>query len=247
MKLDKLIRMQKPTKNLVHRTKSSMPKGDTVNPYAPFEGLDGLTYQISYPDELNETTNCYAFALGLRAKGNPQRDYIPGFLAGYNGLPKDGTELEARVVADIEKLGRKVLEVIHASDIPEHLPKAKVGTVWIKALVGECIEGDIHFMVKNEESGRWIHKMGWTMPPKVVVRNLEMKNDVELLCERDPSYKEIVNMLGGIEFVKSFFSSGSVLAKSELESCDDGAYFAIPDFEDELKTYKPLWVMRISE
>ena len=152
MKLDKLIRMQKPTRNLVHRTKSSMPKGDTVNPYAPFEGLDGLTYQISYPDELNETTNCYAFALGLRAKGDPQRDYIPGFLAGYNGLPKDGTELEARVVADIEKLGRKVLEVIHASDIPEHLPKAKVGTVWIKALVGECIEGDIHFMVKNIQS-----------------------------------------------------------------------------------------------
>lgn len=249
MKIEKAKNTTSKTRNLVHPTNKPMPKDECVNAYAPFEGKDGRTYEISYPANLNECTNCYAFSLGIRAKGDPRRDYFPGFLSGYPLCFEIANDLEGRVRGDLAALGRTVFEVIYAGDIPAHLPKAESGSVWIKALQSPSKEEGIHFMVKNEASGRWIHKLGWFSPPKVVVRNLEVRSDFEAVLQMYPEYRARLVELGpeGEAFIRGMCGNLYSLASSRLEDEDNGPYWSFPENATELEEYKVLWVMRISE
>ena len=252
MKVQQAKNGMRKTANLVHVSKKPMPKDRVVNPYAPFEGVDGkTTFAISYPKELNNSTNCYSFALGIRAKGNPTRDFYPGFLSGFPLSLEFADNIEERVRADLTALGRKVHEIIYADNIPVHLPMAKNGTVWIKALKTPYKEEGIHFMIKNEASGRWIHKMGWYMPPKVVVRNLEVRSDFEMLLEMYPQYKRYFSQLGkeAEEIIQKLLESQNLysLYRSRLEDEDNASYWSFPNNATELEEYVSLWVMRISE
>jgi len=249
MNIQKARNATSKTRNLVHPTKKPMPKAECVNPYAPFEGVDGKTYEISYPTNLNEVTNCYAFALGIRAKGDPRRDYFPGFLAGYPFCMEICENLDERVRADLEALGRTVHEFYAGEDIPKCLPRAKPGTVWIKALKTPKADEGMHFMVKHEASGRWIHKMGWFSPPKVVVRNLKVRSDLDMVLEENPVYRERFLELDpeDREMFRAALGNMKSLASSVLEYEDNASYWALPEDAEEFDEYKPLWVMRISE
>lgn len=224
-------------------TKKKAPVEKLVNPYAPFVGTDGKTYLIGYEERFVKTTNCYAFAAGWKCSANDKyRDYVPGFLTG---MPYSVWNLANIVKADFEAVGRKVYEVIY--DIPEHLIDGD--GYWIKAL--HCTaKGDegIHFMRKDKKSGRWIHKMGWEMPPKVCVRNSEFKDKKEALFDM-PQMKEFpreqAEMVLQMMFPRDVYS-GVILQKNEIETIDSAGYTAINE-DDEIMRYDALWVMRVSE
>lgn len=224
-------------------TNKSVPTEDCVNPYAPFFGVDGKKYIIGYDQRLNTTTNCYAFAMGWRVPAkNKYDDYVPGFLAGM----KFSIENSAKIVkADLEAVGRTVYEILY--EIPEELPDGD--GYWIKFMYcPEKTELDAHFMRKDKKSGRWIHKMGWEMPPKVCVRNLEFKDKKEALLESPElkgTPKDIAESVLKTMFPKHMYT-GIVLARSEIETVDSADYLAFSDAE-VLMNYKTMWAMRISE
>lgn len=239
----KLKRNSVKSSSVTFETKKKAPEGMLVNPYAPFVGTDGKNYLIGYEDRFVKTTNCYAFAAGWRVPAhNKYKDYIPGFLTG---MPYSIENLANLVKADLEAVGRSVYEVIY--DIPEHLTDRE--GYWIKALhcSAKGAEG-IHFMRKDKKSGRWIHKMGWEMPPKVCVRNLKFKDKKEALFDM-PQMKEIprahAEMVLQMMFPREMYT-GVVLQKSEIETCDSAGYTAFNE-DDEILQYDALWVMRVSE
>lgn len=239
----KLKRNSVKSSSITFETKKRAPAGMLVNPYAPFVGTDGKSYIIGYEDRFVKTTNCYAYAAGWKYSAhNKYKDYIPGFLTGK---PYSVENLVELVKGDFEAVGRQVLDVIY--DIPEHLYDGE--GYWIKALYcrAKGAEG-IHFMRKDKKSGRWVHKMGWEMPPKVCVRNLEFRDKKEALFDM-PQMKEIpreqAELVLEMMFPKEMYT-GVVLQRSEIETSDAAGYTAFNE-EDEILQYDALWVMRVSE
>ncbi len=228
---------------ITFETNKNVPKDECINPYAPFYGVNGKKYLIGYDKKLYETTNCYAFAMGwLVEASNKYDDYVPGFLAG---VPYSVYVAEEIVRADLEAVGRKVYEVLY--DIPKELPDGE--GYWIKFL--HCPENgelDAHFMRKDKKSGRWIHKMGWSMPPKLCVRNLEFKEKMDVVLSS-------VDLMGipraeAERLIKAMLPkevySGKTLVKSEIETDDSAGYVSFSE-ADKIVKYQAVWAMRISE
>ena len=224
-------------------TNKSAPVSECVNPYEPFMGTDGKTYIIGYDKKLNSCTNCYAFAMGWILKaGNKYDDYVPGFLAGKPFSVSTSANL---VKEDLEQVGRKVYEIVY--DVPKELPDGD--GYWIKFL--HCPgkgELDAHFMRKDKKSGRWIHKMGWSAPPKVCVRNLEFKTKKEVLLSSpevagipEAEVETILQMM----FPKEMYE-GMMLIRNEIETDDSADYVSLTE-TDRVMNYKTLWAMRVSE
>ena len=229
--------------SITFATKKTAPVEACINPYLPFAGTDGKNYLIGYESRLIQTTNCYAYAIGWRYPANNKfQDYIPGFLTNK---PYSFETIPDLIKEDLEAVDRKVYEIVY--DIPDKLPEGE--GYWIKFL--HCEEkGDegIHFMRKDTKSGRWIHKMGWEMPPKVCVKNLEFRDKKEALFDM-PQMKgvprEVAEGLLQMMFKKEMYT-GVVLVRSEIETCDAADYTAFNE-EDEILQYKAKWAMRISE
>ena len=211
-------------------TNKPVPNEPAVNTLAPFKGVDGKNYLIGYDKKLYEVTNCYAFAMGWQLPAyNKYDDYVPGFLSG---------KVYSEVLAE-------KLEVVY--DIPKELPDGE--GYWIKFL--QCPKkGDLgaHFMRKDKKSGRWVHKMGWSLPPKVVVRNLEVCDKIDFVMRQynlvGLAREDVLNM------VKPYLSkevySGKMLVRSEVETDDSADYVSFTE-DDSLETYKAMWAMRVSE
>ena len=224
-------------------TRKTAPVEACINPYLPFAGTDGKNYLIGYEARLNTTTNCYAYAAGWRYPASDKyNDYVPGFLTGK---PYSFENIAELVKGDFEAVGREVYEIVY--DIPEILPEGE--GYWIKFV--HCPDnGDegIHFMRKDKKSGRWIHKMGWEMPPKVCVRNLEFRDKKEALFDMPQMQgvpRELAESMLQMMFPREMYT-GVVLAKSELETCDSAGYIAFNE-DDEILNYDAVWAMRISE
>lgn len=231
------------SKDVTFLTNKAASTGKLINPYEPFKGKDGKNYLIGYDKRLNNSTNCYAFAMGwtLAAK-NRYDDYVPGFMTGH---PYSVALSEKLVRGDLEAVGRKVYEVIY--QIPKELPEGE--GYWIKFMY--CPErGDLdaHFMRKDKKSGRWIHKMGWEMPPKLCVRKVEFgsKKDaiLDMMRADDVPMDFVESMLTTI--IPKEMYAGSEITKSEIETDDASGYLAF-DERERLIQYKALWAMRISE
>lgn len=224
-------------------TNKPVPNEPAVNTLAPFKGVDGKNYLIGYDKKLYEVTNCYAFAMGWQLPAyNKYDDYVPGFLSG-----KVYSEVlaEKLVREDLERVGRTVYEVVY--DIPKELPDGE--GYWIKFL--QCPKkGDLgaHFMRKDKKSGRWVHKMGWSLPPKIVVRNLEVCDKIDFVMRQynlvGLAREDVLNM------VKPYLSkevyTGKMLVRSEVETDDSADYVSFTE-ADSLETYKAMWAMRVSE
>lgn len=241
--VNKLKRHTFNSNQITFSTKKSAPVEACINPYAPFKGLDEKNYLIGYDPRLNSCTNCYAFAMGWAvAANNKYDDYVPGFMVGQ---PYSLALAEQLVKADLEATGRKIYEVIH--DIPKELPDGE--GYWIKFLYcPEKGELDAHFMRKDKKSGRWIHKMGWAMPPKVCVRNLEFKSKKDIILGLEQMQgipKELAESLLTSMIPKEIYS-GIALTKSEIETDDSAGYLSFDESERTMK-YETLWAMRISE
>lgn len=243
LEASKLRKNSVTSRGITFATNRAVVEGDCINPYEPFKGADGKSYIIGYEKRFNKVTNCYAFAMGWQvAANNKYDDYVPGFLCGQ---PYSVANCAKLVKADLEAVGRKVYEILY--DIPEELPDRD--GYWIKFLY--CPKkGDLdaHFMRKDKKSGRWIHKMGWVMPPKVCEKKLELKNKKEMLMEM-PELKgytrEMIDFVLPMMFPQEMYA-GMDVVRSTHETDDSADYVAIP--EDGIPiTYKAMWVMRISE
>ena len=212
-------------------TSIPMSKMPVVWPGDPFEGADGKKYILLVDPKQNQNRNCYAYAMKWPLSGHRcLGEYIPGFLAG---LPFNIEKIEELVRADLKAVKREVYEVVY--DIPDVLPYGE--GYWVKALYCERTE-DFHFAMKDPNSGRWIHKMGWEMPPKVFIRNTiyvsrfeGVPREIEIESDKivKPRQYEPVSVIG-----------------SCVETRDSAGYVAW-DEDDFLSYYKPLWVMRIAE
>lgn len=241
--ISKLKKRSVKSNMITFTTNKAVPNEPTVNTLAPFKGVDGKNYLIGYDKKSYETTNCYAFAMGWQlAATNRYDDYVPGFLAQK---PYSVALAEKLVREDLEKLGRTVYEVVY--DVPKQLPDGE--GYWIKFL--ECPEkGDLgaHFMRKDKKSGRWVHKMGWALPPKVVVRNLEICDKLEYVMKQYNivgfSREEVINMIS--PFLSKEVYTGKMLVRSEIETDDSADYISFTE-DDRLETYKTVWAMRVSE
>lgn len=217
--------------------------GECINPYDPFVGTDGKVYLIGYDKKLNGCTNCYAYAMGwVVGADNKYDDYVPGFLAGKPFSVANAAKL---VKEDLERVGREVYEIVY--NVPKELPNGE--GYWIKFL--HCPEkGELaaHFMRKDKKSGRWVHKMGWKMPPKVCVRNLEFEEKKDKILSSPElvglSRSEAEIMLK-MMFPKEMYE-GMVLTRSEIETDDSADYVSFSD-DKGIKRYKTLWAMRVSE
>lgn len=244
------IKRKSVNSKLVTRTTSKpISKETLINPYEPFLGTDGRKYEISYKSGLNKTTNCYAFAMGwFTAATDKYVYYIPGFLCkkkfSFDHIPE-------LIQADLETVGRKVYEIVY--DIPEKLPE-KEG-YWVKGVMSKK-KGkmpEFHIMRKDPKSGRWIHKMGWEYPPKLVIRNSEFKDKTDVVIEQMKASginmggmtREDIIGIAAMMFPKEYYT-GVTLTKNEYETDDSAGYIAFTE-ADEREVFEALWAMRISE
>lgn len=232
----------KRSNQITFKTNKKADSGPMLNPYYPFKGIDGNTYLIGYNDTLNNVTNCYAFVMGWQIKGKCGEDFVPGSISG---LQYSLENLEELVRSDVETVGREVYEVVY--DIPENLPDSE--GYWIKALY--CKERGydaVHFMRKDKKSGRWIHKVGWMMPPKLVIRNVEFKKKIDAILESPMLQgvpKSMAESMLKMMCDESMYK-GITVTKVAVEERDDAEYVSFTE-GDEIDKYVPLWAMRISE
>lgn len=224
-------------------TNKPVPQEAKVDPYQPFYGVDGKKYVIAFKPNLNTKTNCYAFAMGwAMAADDKYSDYIPGFLCGKSFEYEWIVDL---IKEDLEAVGRKVYEIVY--DIPESLPDGE--GYWVKGVM--CYEGEhpkFHIMRKDKNSGRWIHKMGWEYPPKVVVKKTEFKDKLDVVIEMaglQMFRKEVILDVVRQNFPPHMYK-GKELIRSEIETDDSAPYVAYTG-DDTTLTFEPLWAMRISE
>lgn len=222
--------------------------GRLKNPYRPFIGINGRKYEIQYKNPLNKTTNCYAFAMGWQSAASDKCfDYIPGFLSGMKFSFGNIPEL---IRADLEAVDRNVYEVLY--DIPEKLPDGE--GYWVKIVIYTSGDNqEFHIMRKDKKSGRWIHKMGWEYPPKLVVRNTEFRDKVDAVIAEMRAKginltgmsKEDIKGIAAMFFPPEYYT-GITVVKNECETDDSADYISFSENEEQ-HTYKVLCAMRVSE
>ena len=142
---------------------------DDPDPYGFFPGRKGdcKWHLINWSDDLNDYTNCYAFACGWTVKDDIWSGiYQPGFLCGME--PDSLGMYLTAIISDLNAVGRRVFEVHDFSTCPKKLPKPGKDCYWIKLLFAD--DEHFHMMRKDELTGKWIHKTGWTERPKVVLK-----------------------------------------------------------------------------
>lgn len=222
---------------------------ENPDPTGPFKGKDGKWYKIVLQNKF--ASNCYMTAMRWFVPAKNTLYGIPGFLVGK--IPFTNEELKDLIAQDLEVCGRRVLEVIDAEDIPETLPAAEKGTYWVKVFLEEGNIGTFHIAWKHEESGRWLHKLGWEAPLKVFMRNLELFCPYDELI-KDPETSFMYRSMSKSDFISFCLSMGLYdltggVSKSEWEDKDNAPYYSYsPDTDPNgFRVYKPSFVMRIEE
>lgn len=215
------------------------------NPTQPFQGLNGRWYKINAG---NGQYNCYLFAMGWVFS-------TPNFEVGNPGVlskdkrPSSKEEFVEFITSDLSKVGRNVHEVIYGQNIPVRLHKAQPSTYWVKVyFIGDDISS-FHIARKDELSGRWVHKLGWTEPPKVICENLEFKGWYELLTHYYPQFSDFSpEELKAMANLMNIPLYGSI-TKSRWESRDNAGYkaYEADKSPDHFIYFEPYCVMRIDE
>ena len=211
------------------------------------QGLNKRWYKIGVPDG---HYNCYLFAMGWPFPTLNPEVGLTGFLSGdITTIPSSKDEIVDLITSDLAQAGRNVHEVIMGPDIPERLPKAKPSTYWVKIyFVGDDISS-FHIARKDELSERWVHKLGWTEPPKVICDNLEFKGWYELLTTYYPEFSQYPpDELKSLGQMMNLPLYGSI-TKSRWESRDNAGYkaYAADKRPDAFIYFEPYCVMRIDE
>lgn len=217
---------------------------------APFAGKDHNYYEILWDTNLNATTNCYAFALGLTHPDLSKSDYHPGFISGktrISDVPTTADGLLEAVGNDLKRLSRNVLEV-HRADAGK-LPRTLQyhyadGSYWIKLMQEEGNPLNWHFAMLDPNSGRWLHKMGYGDPPKPLYHQADFKTHKEILLEQfqPGSFEEYFT-----QQVLAFTpDTDSLISTTYYLEEDDSAGFASLYRNTKIIHYNAVWVIRVS-
>ncbi len=136
----------------------------------------------------NETTNCYAFALGLD---------IPEDILGINSyslgrfaMEKD-PNLNIRSLTRLECLKRDLdaIGFIYEEIDPKDKVENKYGDKYIKYMISLYQnDKDFHFLRKHERDGIWWHKRGWYYHPSQVDDNGKIITDLDDIKISDYHY-----------------------------------------------------------
>ena len=240
---------ERTVKKVLVKTKNKPKNFDynNPNPTQPFQGKDGNWYKIIFPEG---KYNCYLFAMGWGCSAPNSAYGIPGFLVGR--VPRNLEEIKELIVKDLNAVNRKVYEIYEKEEIPKYLPAAKSGTYWIKVYFSNDSIGSFHVSRKDEESGRWLHKMGWEAPPKVVCDNYEIGCNLEHVSSKHGEIEKVLKMYP-IELIQALANQLNIpimgVTKSKWQSQDDANYMAYSpdDNPNEFTVYEPKWVMRVDE
>lgn len=244
----------KTVKTVLSETEANLRyEKDNPDSTGAFPGIDGKWYVINFPCE---RYNAYMFALGWTIEVGSKVGYgYPGIMSGK--LPSSKMECVQLIMNDINAVGRQVHEII-MQRFPRKLPKAEKGTYWIKIFFAQgTIDTDwstVHLARKDEASGRWLHKLGWVSPPKVMTDNLEVSTIYDWILKNNPRIRESEKRLppGTTKnFLKGFGYNldEKIVSKSKLETRDNAPYKAYNPEEDEIhfKVYEPYAILRIDE
>ena len=223
------------------------------NPIEAFPGIDGKWYIIDFP---SKRFNCYLFSLGWTIDIGPKIGYgYPGIMIGK--LPKSKMESVNFIMHDLNAVGREVHE-LYMGDIPKKLPKAEEGTYWIKVFFVKGTDEKewetFHTARKDEASGRWLHKLGWYAPAKVMLNNLEFSTFHDYLMQNNQSFRKLSGVLPREKLKEVFGILGydideKFVTRSKLETKDNAPYKAYNPEENpnEFIIYEPYAVLRIDE
>lgn len=223
------------------------------DPCGSFPGTNGRWYKIDFPCQ---KFNCYMFALGWTIKVGHKVGYgYPGILTGR--LPESKMDTVNLIMQDLKVLGRSVHE-LYVQSIPKRLPKAEKGTYWIKIYFEEGTTKEnwasFHIARKDETSGRWLHKLGWFAPCKLVLENLVITDLYSYVLMNNPELRERAKAVPE-HMLKSFIRAMGyniderIVCNSRIEVRDNAPYKVFnPEEDDEhFKILKPFAVMRIDE
>jgi len=239
------------TRDLVVRI-NKVPTGvnlDNPDPCHPFMGKDGNWYKIIAPKSVY---NCYLFAMGWIINA-PNTGYgIPGFMTGKT--PQNSEDFLNFIADDLAAVGRKTYELYHSNEIPETLPPASPNTYWVKVYFKNIEDlSTYHISRKDEVSGRWIHKLGWTAPCKVICENLEFGQLTGELLDLYPHLREVVEKIPK-QYLDCYLKNIKLppvlgITRSRWESRDNAPYFAYNPVTnpDKFIEYHPGWVLRIDK
>jgi len=112
--------------------------------------------------ELDESTNCYAYALNCPVKGNMSEKFnYVGAISGHKYNRKHHYTQEEFMLAlnsDIKSLGRTLKESSLEEDVPKGFQKI---CVFLQITEDYC---DFHFM-REDHDKYWSHKRGWYSRP----------------------------------------------------------------------------------
>lgn len=140
---------------------------------------------ISLDEKTVNSTNCYAYAMGIMYNilTKPRGFYNPGFTENESFKLIDTPEiLINRVKHDLDNIGIKYREVIS-----EKKGELKENEYLVKIFMADPNEeiprGDFHFVRQDRKTGKWFHKLGWDRQPEITQSAPECDDDYILGSE----------------------------------------------------------------
>lgn len=117
--------------------------------------------------ETAETTNCYAYSLGITYHGLKGRHFNPGFTEGLSYYGKEAEELMEKIQIDLKNLdiSFRKLDLEEDKDLGENEFLIKV---FYTPPNEKLPNGDFHFVRQDRKTGKWCHKLGWNRQPDLV-------------------------------------------------------------------------------
>ena len=139
---------------------------------------------IELDEDTVETTNCYAYSLGIMYNGIRCLHYSPGYTEGmkYKGIGPQ--ELMRKTEIDLHNLKINFRRVNLGQSIElkenEYLVK-----LFFYPHTTDLPSGDFHFIRQDPKSKKWFHKIGWYNQPVLVKQNDNIGEEPNQLILRD--------------------------------------------------------------
>lgn len=125
---------------------------------------------IELDEDTVESTNCYAYSLGIMYNGIRCLHYSPGYTEGvkYQGTGRE--ELMKKTEIDFRNLKISFRRVLLDQDVQlkenEYLIK-----LFFYPRTNDLPSGDFHFIRQDPKTKKWFHKLGWYNQPTLVNQN----------------------------------------------------------------------------
>lgn len=146
---------------------------------------------IELDEDTVESTNCYAYSLGIMYNGIRCLHYTPGYTESNKYKGTGSQELMRKTEIDLQNLKinfkRVPLEQIVELERNEYLVK-----LFFYASTDDLPSGDFHFIRQDPKTKKWFHKVGWYNQATLVKQNDSIGTEPNQLIIRCDSCYYIV-------------------------------------------------------